>query len=137
MSATPAPPRTRRWLAAVAPGGAGFRDRPLVPLLLLLAAAGRVLLDSPARDRPPTWVATTIRFATPLAILAACQTLTMLTGGIDLSVATVASMAAFVMATSRRPARAAVARHRWRCIAAAVGWASSTASASASSGSIR
>ena len=35
----------------------------------------------------------------PLAILAGCQTLTMLTGGIDLSVAAVASMAGFVVAT--------------------------------------
>ena len=35
----------------------------------------------------------------PLAILAGCQTLTMLTGGIDLSVGAVASMAGFVMAT--------------------------------------
>ena len=32
-------------------------------------------------------------------MLAGCQTLTMLTGGIDLSVATVATMAAFIMAT--------------------------------------
>ena len=35
----------------------------------------------------------------PLAILAGCQTLTMLTGGIDLSVASIASMAGFVVAT--------------------------------------
>ena len=34
-----------------------------------------------------------------LAILAGCQTLTMLTGGIDLSVAYVASMSGFVTAT--------------------------------------
>ena len=40
-----------------------------------------------------------LRAAVPLAILAACQTLAMLTGGIDLSVGAVASMAAFVMAT--------------------------------------
>jgi ribose transport system permease protein len=40
-----------------------------------------------------------IRFAIPLAILAGCQTLTMLTGGIDLSVGAIASMAAFVLAT--------------------------------------
>jgi ribose transport system permease protein len=49
--------------------------------------------------RPTSWFASTLRTATPLAILAACQTLVMLTGGIDLSVATVATMAAFVMAT--------------------------------------
>jgi ribose transport system permease protein len=45
------------------------------------------------------WAATTIRTAVPLAILAACQTLAMLTGGIDLAVGAVASMAAFLMAT--------------------------------------
>ena len=47
----------------------------------------------------PGWVSSTMRFAIPLAIIAACQTLTMLTGGIDLSVAVVASMTAYVMAT--------------------------------------
>ena len=47
----------------------------------------------------PNWVAGTMRFAVPLAIIAACQTMTMLTGGIDLSVAVVASMTAYVMAT--------------------------------------
>ena len=41
----------------------------------------------------------TLRAAIPLAILAGCQTLAMLTGGIDLSVGTIASMAAFIMAT--------------------------------------
>ena len=45
------------------------------------------------------WIANTIKFAIPLAMLAGCQTLTMLTGGIDLSVGTVATMAAFIMAT--------------------------------------
>ena len=40
-----------------------------------------------------------MRTAVPLAILAGCQTLTMLTGGIDLSVGAVASMAGFVVAT--------------------------------------
>jgi ribose transport system permease protein len=44
-------------------------------------------------------VATTIRVTIPLAILAGCQTLAMITGGIDLSVGAVASMAAFLMAT--------------------------------------
>ena len=39
------------------------------------------------------------RPAIPLAILAACQTLTLLTGGIDLSVGAVASMSGFVVAT--------------------------------------
>ena len=40
-----------------------------------------------------------LRASVPLAILAACQTLSMLTGGIDLSVGAIASMAGFVTAT--------------------------------------
>jgi ribose transport system permease protein len=48
------------------------------------------------------WGASIVRFATPLAILAASQTLVMLTGGIDLSVATVASMTAYLAATQYR-----------------------------------
>lgn len=76
------------------------RDRPMVPLLGLLA----VLLLAVHVARPgiisQPWVTNSIlKFAIPLAILAACQTLTMLTGGIDLSVAMVATMSGFVMAT--------------------------------------
>jgi ribose transport system permease protein len=44
-------------------------------------------------------MAAQIRTAIPLAILAGCQTLVMLTGGIDLSVAATASMAGFVAAS--------------------------------------
>jgi ribose transport system permease protein len=76
-----------------------FRDRPLVPLLVLLA----VLIVIRELARPgifnPDFVGVTLRAAVPLAILAGCQTLCMLTGGIDLSVGAIASMAAFVMAT--------------------------------------
>ncbi len=46
-----------------------------------------------------SWSGVILRAAVPLAILAGCQTLAMLTGGIDLSVAAVASMAGFVTAT--------------------------------------
>jgi len=45
------------------------------------------------------WIGNTIKFAIPLAMLAACQTFTMYTGGIDLSAAAVATITAFVMAT--------------------------------------
>ena len=78
-----------------------FRDQPVVPLtLLLLALIGVLLAIQPGiLNRPGQWTTGLILYATPLALLAACQTLTMLTGGIDLSVATVASMAAYVMAT--------------------------------------
>ena len=47
------------------------------------------------------WSGVILQTAVPLAILAGCQTLTMLTGGIDLSVGAVASMAGFVVATVR------------------------------------
>ena len=76
-----------------------FRDRPLVPLTGLLV----VLVVALQLVRPgivtADWFGVTLRAAIPLAILAGCQTLCMLTGGIDLSVGAVASMAAFVMAT--------------------------------------
>jgi ribose transport system permease protein len=76
-----------------------MRDQPLVPLFGLLAVLVVVLeVVQPGIVRPG-WVSNTIRFAVPLAMLAACQTMTMLTGGIDLSVAVVASMTSYVMAT--------------------------------------
>lgn len=76
-----------------------FRDRPLIPLLVLLSLLvvllqlvrpGMVSID---------WAGTTVRFAVPLAIMAASQTLTMLTAGIDLSAAAIASMSAYIIAT--------------------------------------
>jgi len=76
-----------------------FRDRPIIPLLVLLAAlVGCLQLVQPGM-LTGAWLSSTLRFAVPLAILAACQTMTMLTGGIDLSVATVASMSAYIMYT--------------------------------------
>jgi ribose transport system permease protein len=78
---------------------AAFRDRPIIPLIGLLA----ILLVVISIARPgivtPGWAGSILRTAVPLAILAGCQTLTMLTGGIDLSVGAVASMAGFVTAT--------------------------------------
>lgn len=76
-----------------------FRDRPLVPLtglLLVLIAVMEVVQPGTVNA---SWVGVAIRAAVPLAILGACQTLTMLTGGIDLSIGMTASMAAFIMAT--------------------------------------
>jgi len=76
-----------------------FRDQPLIPLLALLA----VLVIIIAIVRPgmvgPEWAGVILRTAVPLAILAGCQTMTMLTGGIDLSVGAIASMSGFVVAT--------------------------------------
>lgn len=76
-----------------------FRDRPLVPLLALLALL--VLLTWALKPEVvnPGWAGVIVRTAVPLALLAACQTLTFLTGGIDLSVGAVASMSGFVVAT--------------------------------------
>jgi ribose transport system permease protein len=50
----------------------------------------------------PTQVATTFLFAAPLALLGAGQTLVMLTGGVDLSVATTATAAAYATAWQGR-----------------------------------
>jgi ribose transport system permease protein len=76
-----------------------FRDRPIIPLVVLLG----VLVVFSELARPgivsPDWAGVILRAAIPLAILAGCQTLTMLTGGIDLSVGAVASMSGFVVAT--------------------------------------
>jgi ribose transport system permease protein len=93
MSLAADPPSVLNRLARL------MTDWPLVPLVLLLA--GLVLLleilqPGIVNDR---WLGNTLRFAIPLAMLAACQTLTMLTGGIDLSAGTVATIAAFVTAT--------------------------------------
>ncbi len=88
----------RTWLRASAWRNL-LRDYPLVPLSILLV----VLVVVAELARPGTvnsgWVAFTIRQAAVLAILAGCQTLTMLTGGIDLSVGYIASMSGFVVAT--------------------------------------
>ena len=69
---------------------------PLLGLLVVLMVAFIALNP---RANVPDWIGATLRAAVPLAILAGCQTLVMLTGGIDLSVAATASMAAFVAAS--------------------------------------
>jgi len=89
---------TSTWLTASA-WRRLFRDRPVIPLLGLLV----LLVAVSELVRPgvvtPGWAAVIVRASVPLAILAGCQTLTMLTGGIDLSVGAVASMSGFVVAT--------------------------------------
>ena len=76
-----------------------FRERPIIPLLGMLAAL--VLLSEVIRPGIVSlnWGGVMVRAAIPLAILGASQTLTMLTAGIDLSVGAVASMTGFVVAT--------------------------------------
>jgi ribose transport system permease protein len=76
-----------------------FRDRPVLPLVILLAILVVAFIGLNPRTNVSEWIASTLRAAVPLAILAGCQTLVMLTGGIDLSVAATASMAAFVTAS--------------------------------------
>jgi ribose transport system permease protein len=76
-----------------------MRDKPIIPLIILLVVLVAVLWYLRPALANERWVTQTLKFAIPLAILAAAQTLTMLTGGIDLSVGIVASMAAFIMGT--------------------------------------
>ncbi len=76
-----------------------FRERPIVPLTGLLVLL--IILSEVTRPGLVSvdWATVIIRASIPLAILAGCQTLAMLTGGIDLSVGAVASMSGFVVAT--------------------------------------
>jgi ribose transport system permease protein len=76
-----------------------LRDRPLLPLLGLLALLVLTFALLNPRADLGDWFAAALRAAIPVAILAAAQTITMLTGGIDLSVAATASMAGFVAAS--------------------------------------
>jgi ribose transport system permease protein len=74
-------------------------DDPLIPLvLLLLLLVGLLAVLNPG-VLSLFWLSNTLKIAIPLAMLAACQTLTMLTGGIDLSAGTVATITGFVAAT--------------------------------------
>lgn len=84
---------------AMARFGRFLGDNPIIPLIfLLLLLVGTLEFMRPGivNER---WIGNTIKFAIPLAMLAACQTLTMLTGGIDLSASVAATISAFVMAT--------------------------------------
>ena len=76
-----------------------FRDRPVIPLTVLLVVLVIVIQIGQPGIVSASWAGVILRTAVPLAILAGCQTLTMLTGGIDLSVGAVASMVGFVTAT--------------------------------------
>src|SRR5258708_7581387 len=97
----PAKPVFSRLGAAVT--GAGLlsllRTRTIVALIILLFA----LVAGIELTRPGTvnalWASNMLLFAAPLGIVAAGQTLVMLTGGIDLSVASVATASAYLMAT--------------------------------------
>jgi ribose transport system permease protein len=77
-----------------------LRSRAIYALILLLM----IFVLGVELVRPgtvtPLWASNVLMFAAPLAIMGAGQTLVMLTGGIDLSVATVATGAAYLMATN-------------------------------------
>ena len=90
--------------------GRYLKDNPVVPLLLFLfllialleiMRPGIVTPYRAGRDEIVSmfWVGNLIKFAIPLAMLATCQVLTMLTAGIDLSAGIVATVAAFICAT--------------------------------------
>ena len=69
----------------------------LVLLLLMFVAAVELLKPGTVN---PVWLSNTLLFAAPLGILAAGQTVVMSTGGIDLSVVSVAMGSAFLMTTT-------------------------------------
>jgi ribose transport system permease protein len=76
-----------------------LQEQPIIPLtaLLILVVVIYALIRPGVVNTD--WAGVILRAAIPLAILAGCQTLTMLTGGIDLSVGAVASMAGFLVAS--------------------------------------
>jgi len=80
-----------------------FQERPLIPLLVLLGLLVALFAFLNPRADLQAFVTATIRTAIPLAIIAAAQTIAMLTGGIDLSVAATASMSGFVAASLASP----------------------------------
>ena len=76
------------------------RARTLYVLILLLALFVAVVELVRPGTVTPLWASNAIMFAAPLAIMGGGQTLVMLTGGIDLSVAAVATGSAYLLATN-------------------------------------
>ena len=109
--ATPLPPPAPAVPAATADPAwrRVLRDYPIVPLsaLLVVLVIGLELVQGGTVGM--TWLGFMLRAAIPLAILAGCQTLAMLTGGIDLSIGTIGSMAAVLVATQSTSQGAVVA----------------------------
>jgi ribose transport system permease protein len=98
MSEAVGPVAARNTWFTAAGWRALFRDRPIIPLFVLLGLLVVLFELGPSSVNLP-WAGGVFRAAVPLAILAGCQTLAMLTGGIDLSVGAIASAAAFLVAT--------------------------------------
>jgi len=91
--------RAPRPLAMVGRLPGWLRQHTIVVLILLLLG----FIVTVEVTRPGTvnavWLSNTLLFAAPLGVLAAGQTLVMLTGGIDLSVVSIATGSAFLMTT--------------------------------------
>jgi ribose transport system permease protein len=77
-----------------------FQRNTIVALILLLIAFIAIVDVLKPGTVNPVWLSNTLLFAAPLGILAAGQTMVMLTGGIDLSVVSVATGSAFLMTTT-------------------------------------
>ena len=75
------------------------RNTIIVLILLLVVFVAGIELARPGTVNA-TWLSNALLFAAPLGILAAGQTLVMLTGGIDLSVAAIATGSAYILATN-------------------------------------
>ena len=77
-----------------------LRRRTIYALILLLVLFMLGVEIARPGTVNPLWASNVVQFAAPLAILGAGQTLVMLTGGVDLSVAAVATGAAYLLATN-------------------------------------
>ncbi len=90
-----------RLVKAVPGGGlvSLLRTHTIVALILVLLAFVAGIEVARPRTVNALWISNMTLFAAPLGIVAAGQTLVMLTGGIDLSVASVATASAYLMAT--------------------------------------
>ncbi len=97
------------------------REQTIISLLILLVALVALLDVIRPGMVSLNWISSTLLYAAPLGILAAGQTLVMLTGGIDLSVAAVATAAGYVMASQATAQGDARAVFFGLGIAAAVG----------------
>jgi ribose transport system permease protein len=75
------------------------RNTIVVLVLLLFGFIAIVEVSRPGTVNA-VWLSNTLLFAAPLGLLAAGQTLVMLTGGIDLSVVSIATGSAFLMTTT-------------------------------------
>ena len=93
-SADPAPAKGSAWQASAGRALNLLRRHTTAALLVLLVCfVGGIEMIVPGTVTP-MWISNIVLFAAPLGILAAGQTLVMLSGGIDLSVASVATASA-------------------------------------------